>query len=71
MVVRKGAADAVGDGQQLVVCEEEGSPRRAGGQVWGAAWASRGMPDLEGEFCLQHWLQRHAHHATCAASSHH
>jgi hypothetical protein len=33
VVVRKGAADAVGDGRQVVLCEEEGSPRRAGGQV--------------------------------------
>ncbi len=33
VVVREGRDDAVGDGRQVVVCEEEGSPRRAGGQV--------------------------------------
>lgn len=33
VVVRKGAGDAVGDGRRVVVCQEEGSPRRAGGQV--------------------------------------
>ncbi|PRW57185.1 ATP-dependent (S)-NAD(P)H-hydrate dehydratase isoform X4 [Chlorella sorokiniana] len=32
VVVRKGHEDAVGDGHQVVVCDEEGSPRRAGGQ---------------------------------------
>lgn len=37
VVVRKGGADAVGDGQQVLVCDEEGSPRRAGGQVCAAA----------------------------------
>ena len=36
MVVRKGRADAVGDGRQVVTCDEEGSPRRAGGQVRGS-----------------------------------
>lgn len=35
VVVRKGRADAVGDGRQVVTCDEEGSPRRAGGQVGG------------------------------------
>lgn len=33
VVVRKGREDAVGDGHHVVVCDEEGSPRRAGGQV--------------------------------------
>jgi hypothetical protein len=33
VVVRKGAADVVGDERQVVRCTEEGSPRRAGGQV--------------------------------------
>lgn len=46
VVVRKGGADAAGDGQQVLVCDEEGSPRRAGGQVRGWApscsWGSRG-----------------------------
>lgn len=49
VVVRKGGADAVGDGQQVLVCDEEGSPRRAGGQgdvlsgciAAFAAWAQR------------------------------
>lgn len=49
VVVRKGGADAAGDGQQVLVCDEEGSPRRAGGQgdvlsgciATFAAWAQR------------------------------
>ncbi|PSC70682.1 ATP-dependent (S)-NAD(P)H-hydrate dehydratase [Micractinium conductrix] len=49
VVVRKGAGDAVGDGRRVVVCQEEGSPRRAGGQgdvlsgciAAYAAWAQR------------------------------
>ncbi|KAI7842630.1 hypothetical protein COHA_003734 [Chlorella ohadii] len=49
VVVRKGKEDAVGDGRQVVVCDEEGSPRRAGGQgdvlsgciAAYAAWAQR------------------------------
>lgn len=41
--MRKGSADAAGDGQQVLVCDYEGSPRRAGGQVrgWGPRWAGQ------------------------------
>ncbi|KAL4451921.1 hypothetical protein ABPG75_007583 [Micractinium tetrahymenae] len=49
VVVRKGSTDAAGDGQQVLLCDEEGSPRRAGGQgdvlsgciATFAAWAQR------------------------------
>ncbi|KAL4420236.1 hypothetical protein ABPG77_011060 [Micractinium sp. CCAP 211/92] len=49
VVVRKGSGDAAGDGQQVLVCDYEGSPRRAGGQgdvlsgciATFAAWAQR------------------------------
>lgn len=33
VIVRKGAVDAVADGRLALECGEEGSPRRAGGQV--------------------------------------
>lgn len=33
VVVQKGSADAISDGEQTIACTREGSPRRAGGQV--------------------------------------
>ena len=35
VVVRQGGADVVCDGALTLVCEEEGSPRRAGHRSWG------------------------------------
>ena len=33
LVVQKGKYDSISDGQRTIVCRQEGSPRRAGGQV--------------------------------------
>ena len=68
MVVRKGAVDAVGDGRQVVECDEEGSPRRAGGQARGqcrvvpclllcaSCWPARWISSMSRWWC---------HHLTC------
>lgn len=33
LLVQKGKYDSISDGQRTIVCREEGSPRRAGGQA--------------------------------------
>jgi hypothetical protein len=49
VVVQKGPADAISDGQQTIACAREGSPRRAGGQVRSFAWHSVAA--------VRHWHQ--------------
>lgn len=54
VVVRKGAADAVAYGRQVVMSQEEGSPRRAGGQasLWHSLWIRAKLVLSKKETCL-------------------